>query len=256
HWDVPEDHVFGYEIGWLAANGVTRGCNPPDNTRFCPEDPVGRGQMAAFLVRALGLTETDGTDFVDDDGSIFEREFEILAAAGIVRGCNPPDNDRVCPDDPVGRGQMAAFLVRALGLTETDGTDFVDDDGSIFEGGSEERRAGGNVRGRSPPDHDRVCPDDPVTRGQMAAVLGRALGLTETDGTDFVDDDGSIFEREFEILAAAGIVRGCTPPDNDRVCPDDPIARGQMAAFLVRALGLTETDGTDFVDDDGSIFEG
>src|SRR5690606_26867799 len=63
HWDVPEDHVFGYEIGWLAANGITRGCNPPDNTRFCPEDPVGRGQMAAFLVRALGLTETDGTDF-------------------------------------------------------------------------------------------------------------------------------------------------------------------------------------------------
>ena len=175
HWDVPEDHVFGYEIGWLAANGVTRGCNPPDNTRFCPEDPVGRGQMAAFLVRALGLTETDGTDFVDDDGSIFEREFEILAAAGIVRGCNPPDNDRVCPDDPITRGQMAAFLVRALGLTETDGTDFVDDDGSIFEGDIERLAAAGITRGCNPPDNDRFCPDDPITRGQMAAFLFRAL---------------------------------------------------------------------------------
>jgi hypothetical protein len=70
--------------------------------------------MAAFLVRALGLTETDGTDFVDDDGSIFEGDIERLAAAGITRGCNPPDNDRFCPDDPITRGQMAAFLFRAL----------------------------------------------------------------------------------------------------------------------------------------------
>ncbi|MFO7292941.1 MAG: S-layer homology domain-containing protein, partial [Acidimicrobiia bacterium] len=60
------------------------------------------------------LTETDGTDFVDDDGSIFEGDIERLAAAGITRGCNPPDNDRFCPDDPITRGQMAAFLFRAL----------------------------------------------------------------------------------------------------------------------------------------------
>jgi hypothetical protein len=32
------------------------GCNPPDNDRFCPEGPVTRGQMASFLVRALGLS--------------------------------------------------------------------------------------------------------------------------------------------------------------------------------------------------------
>ncbi|MDH4307732.1 MAG: S-layer homology domain-containing protein [Acidimicrobiia bacterium] len=37
----------------LAAAGVTRGCNPPVNDRFCPAEPVTRGQMAAFLHRAL-----------------------------------------------------------------------------------------------------------------------------------------------------------------------------------------------------------
>jgi len=35
-------------------------------------------------------------------------------AAGITAGCDPPVNDRFCPDDVVTRGQMAAFLHRAL----------------------------------------------------------------------------------------------------------------------------------------------
>jgi hypothetical protein len=72
--------------------------------------------MAAFLTRALDLTATGSTDFVDDDGSIFETDIEKLANAGITKGCNPPSNDRYCPNDSVTRGQMAAFLTRALDL--------------------------------------------------------------------------------------------------------------------------------------------
>ena len=173
--DIAEGHLFEHEIEWLAANNITRGCNPPDNDRFCPMDSVTRGQMAAFIVRALGLPETDGTDFVDDDHSIFEDDIERLAAAGITRGCNPPDNDRFCPEQPITRGQMAAFIVRALGLTETDGTDFVDDDHSIFEDDIERLAAAGITRGCNPPDNDRFCPERPITREQMAAFLFRAL---------------------------------------------------------------------------------
>ena len=70
--------------------------------------------MAAFLVRFLGLTDDGGGNtFVDDDGSIFEDAIAKLAAAEITLGCNPPINDRYCPDDPVTRGQMAAFIRRA-----------------------------------------------------------------------------------------------------------------------------------------------
>src|SRR5690606_28766162 len=173
--DIAEGHLFEHEIEWLAANNITRGCNPPDNDRFCPMDSVTRGQMAAFIVRPLGLPETDGTDVVDDDHSIFEDDIERLAAAGITRGCNPPDNDRFCPEQPITRGQMAAFIVRALGLTETDGTDFVDDDHSIFEDDIERLAAAGITRGCNPPDNDRFCPERPITREQMAAFLFRAL---------------------------------------------------------------------------------
>jgi hypothetical protein len=108
--------VFQAEILWLAEEGITRGCNPPDNTLFCPTDEVTRGQMAAFLHRALGdvLTPGEATDFTDDNTSVFEDDIEWLAATGVTRGCNPPTNDQFCPDDPVTREQMAAFLFRAL----------------------------------------------------------------------------------------------------------------------------------------------
>jgi hypothetical protein len=70
----------------------------------------------------------------------------------------------------------------------------------------------------------------------MAAFLVRALDLPPGPAGTFTDDDGSIFESEIEALAAAGITRGCSPPTNDRYCPDGTVTREQMAAFLFRAL--------------------
>lgn len=49
--DVPSSNIFHDDIGWLADQGVTRGCNPPTNDMFCPDDPVTREQMAAFMRR-------------------------------------------------------------------------------------------------------------------------------------------------------------------------------------------------------------
>ncbi len=168
--------VFGNDIFWLGNTGITRGCNPPENTLFCVDEPVTRGQMAAFLVRALGLTDGGDVDFIDDDGSVFEDSIEKLATAGITRGCNPPDNTMFCPNDYVTRGQLAAFLVRALGLTERVPEGFTDDDGSIFEVSIEKLAAAGITRGCNPPENTMFCPHDLVTRGQMAAFLHRALG--------------------------------------------------------------------------------
>jgi hypothetical protein len=71
--------------------------------------------MAAFLVRALGYTDDGGGNlFIDDNGNTFENDIDKLATADVTRGCNPPTNDRFCPDDNVTREQMAAFLRRAL----------------------------------------------------------------------------------------------------------------------------------------------
>ncbi len=178
----------------IAAAGITKGCNPPANDRFCPDDGVTRGAMAAFLVRALGLSATGTADFSDDDESIFEGDIQRLAAAGITKGCNPPSNTRFCPDDQVTRGQMAAFLRRALSDRFQVGAatkEFVDDDQSVFEADIEWLGATGITKGCNPPDNTRFCPDQPVTRAEMATFLMRGLGLSPIPVTEVGDPDDS-----------------------------------------------------------------
>ena len=51
--DVPPDTVHAPAIACLCDAGITWGCNPPANTRFCPGQTVTRGQLASFLVRAV-----------------------------------------------------------------------------------------------------------------------------------------------------------------------------------------------------------
>ena len=50
--DVPTNHTFFQAIQALSAAGITTGCG---GSNFCPGQTVNRGQMAAFLARALGL---------------------------------------------------------------------------------------------------------------------------------------------------------------------------------------------------------
>lgn len=176
--------------------------------------------------------------FADDNDTVFEADIEWMASEGITKGCNPPLNDRFCPSKTVTRGQMAAFLHRALdGIVEPSGesSDFTDDEGSTFAADIAWLSATGITKGCSATE---FCPDRPVTRGQMAAFLVRALGYTDDgDGDLFADDNDSIFEADIDKLATAGVTRGCNPPVNDQFCPDKAVTRGQMAAFLHRALG-------------------
>ena len=99
--------AFRKDIEWLAAEGLTNGCNA-DGTQFCPDAPVSRGQLAGFLAGALDLPA--GPDaFVDDEGSPYEGAINAVAAAGITSGCDA-QKKLYCPEQVVSRGQMAAFL--------------------------------------------------------------------------------------------------------------------------------------------------
>ena len=48
-----EGSVFENAINKIAAAGITQGCNPPANTRYCPTNRVTRGEMAAFIKRSV-----------------------------------------------------------------------------------------------------------------------------------------------------------------------------------------------------------
>ncbi len=172
--------------------------------------------------------------FTDDDGSVHERNIDALRAAQITNGCNPPANTWFCPNSSITRAQMATFLVRALDLPATSADYFTDDEGSIHETAINALRRANITSGCSPAG-DRFCPDDPVTRDQMAAFLVRAFRLAPS-GTDyFTDDAGSIFEANINALAQAAITLGCGP---QTFCPSRPVSRAEMATFLTRAIPL------------------
>lgn len=195
--------------------------------------------LAAFSPLAAGGAELPpGGSFVDDDLTIHQGSIEAIAAAGITLGCNPPRNTWFCPDDSVTRGQMAAFLVRALGLPAAEAAGFADTGDSVFAADIDRIAHAGITRGCNPPDNTLYCPNSAVTRGQMAAFLARALDLPPATDDSFSDDDGTVFEADIEKLRGAGITLGCNPPDNDRYCPGQTLTRAQMATFLVRALSL------------------
>lgn len=52
-----EGSVFENAINKIAAVGITEGCNPPANTRYCPSNRVTRGEMAAFIKRSVELSD-------------------------------------------------------------------------------------------------------------------------------------------------------------------------------------------------------
>ncbi len=201
--------------------------------------------VAVSMLLAVSVAASDagelppGGTFSDDNGNIHEGNIEAIAARGITKGCNPPGNDLYCPGSSVTRGEMAAFLVRAMGLPAAATDFFSDDDGSVFEADINRLAAAGITKGCNPPANDLFCPYANVTRGQMAGFLVRTFGYDDNIGANvFFDTVGSVFASDIDRLAAAGVTKGCNPPDNTRFCPDDDVERDQMATFLARAVGL------------------
>ena len=112
--DVDPASRWAGHIERLADLGVTAGCSTTP-ARFCPDAPVPREQMAAFLVSAFDLPEADSAGFEDTVGSIFEASIDALHAAGVTAGCSS-DPKLYCPHTSTLRAQMAAFLNQARNL--------------------------------------------------------------------------------------------------------------------------------------------
>lgn len=78
--DVPTSHTFHNDITWMADNGITRGCNPPANDRYCPDRSVTRGQMAAFM-RRLSTDEVVRADTANRLGDVWYAQTSAQVGA-------------------------------------------------------------------------------------------------------------------------------------------------------------------------------
>jgi hypothetical protein len=165
----------------IAELGITLGCNPPDNDRYCPSAPVTRAEMAAFIIRALDEDVANAPHegrFPDvSEDAWYSQSVERLAALGITLGY---DDGTYRPNSIVTRAEMAAFLTRAF----VDQADIITASGAFedvpttawYANFSETLLAQGITAGCFP-DPLRYCPDDQVLRDQMASFVARSLGI-------------------------------------------------------------------------------
>jgi hypothetical protein len=168
----------------LYAAGITGGCvtNP---LRYCPEAVVTRAEMAVFLERGIhGATYSPpavgaGTGFGDVPPSYWSAAFiKQLAAERITTGCG---TGNYCPGQPVTRAQMAVFLLRAkhgagyVPPAVGAGTGFGDVPSGYWAAAwIKQLVAEGITSGCG---GSNYCPEQPVTRAQMAVLLVRTFNL-------------------------------------------------------------------------------
>ena len=200
-----------------------------------------RAAVVAATLAAAAATPlpAGGAEGFSDVGSggVHEPAINDLTDRGVFTDTECGDG-LFCPDDPIDRWVMAVWLIRVLGdePTTTSGTSrFADVDVSEWWSTYAEELADRDITAGCETGPLRYCPDDSVTRAQMASFLARAFALEAAAPAGFADTGGDTHEANIDALAAAGITTGCkTNPL--RYCPDQPVTRAQMASFLHRAL--------------------
>jgi hypothetical protein len=211
--DVPRSQPFYRKIETLLHSGITAGCGP---SAYCPSDVVPRSQMAIFLSRGIAkggaavpaggtlngqpyFCGPGGVSLFSDvvPGDIFCKSVHFIAGQGVTQGCGP---GQYCPAGTVTRGEMAAFVGRAV----------------VAPGGA----------ASVPLDYG----PDPVTGFSYSCNPGSPdIHFTDVPA-------GDPFCRSVHFLWAKGIIDGCAPT---QYCPDLAVTRDAMAKFLSNAFGLS-----------------
>ncbi len=172
--DVPSTFWAWRFIESLVANGVTGGCGSGD---FCPGAYVNRAQMAIFVLTARGTAPPPATGTRFDDvppGYWAGPWIEELAREGVVGGCAA---NLYCPNNLLTRAEMAVLLTLARGENPppATGARFGDVPSGYWAARFIEQLAADGVT--SGCGGGNYCPDQPITRGEMAVFLAAAFHL-------------------------------------------------------------------------------
>ncbi len=178
--DVPVNYWAFPWIESLFSAGVTSGCGPAN---FCPEGLVTRDQMAVFVERSLHgrgyipLPATGGV-FTDVSAAYWSASWiEEFVKDRITIGCG---GGNYCPGAVATRAQMAVFLLRAKYGSDytpplSSGLIFADVSSDYWAAAwIEKLSADGITTGCGTGNY---CPDNPLTRAQMAVFLVKMFNL-------------------------------------------------------------------------------
>jgi Pro-kumamolisin, activation domain/Divergent InlB B-repeat domain/S-layer homology domain len=189
--DVPPTASYFDAVNLMFEAGVTTGCvqgATPQTRSFCPLNNITRQELAAFIVRAVtGTTNPaiyNSVPYFTDVPATnpFFPNIQKLMALDITTGCG---TGLFCPTNTIPRWEMAVFIVRArlmlFGATFTTATApyFADVPANVEGNGMPfpfiQRSYEEHVTNGCGTNPLIYCPDDLVTRGQMASFVMRAL---------------------------------------------------------------------------------
>jgi hypothetical protein len=195
-------------------------------------------QAVSITQRETAATFNDvqtSNGFFDFINTMYER--------GITAGCATSPL-QYCPNSTATRDEMAVFIITAIEGGETFSytitpyfTDVPPTD--PFFKFVQKMKDLGITSGCSA---TMYCPDDPVTRGEMAVFIikGRygAIDFSALPGysaTQIFGDEppSSPFYAFIQEMAETGITGGC---GSGMYCPNASLTRGQMAVFVVTGL--------------------
>jgi hypothetical protein len=208
--NILDERVTEVGIGVVIRDGrvwVTQNFRQPRaNAAPAPPSTTSFGDVSSASVHAPAIVRT--------------------ARSGVTQGCS---DVRFCPSAAVDRATFASMLARALEVPPATESRFVDVTGDAA-GDIEALAAAGITVGCT---SDRFCPNEQLSRQQLASLLARALEFAPTAGSPF-PDVSSVHQGNVGALHAAGIVRGCS---SQRFCAGDDVTRAQTATMLARSVG-------------------
>ncbi|WP_191991934.1 S-layer homology domain-containing protein [Bacillus aerolatus] len=173
--DVPDSHRFFDDIDFLSDIEIITGY--PDGT-FKPDQAVTRAQAAILIGKTFDLDgEKRKTPFADVSSSNTASGYITSAVEeGIISGF--PDKT-FRPNQTVTRAQMAIILAKAFELTDEAEVEFTDVSPSSAAYPYIKKIVSTEITYGY--EDGTFKPNNPVTRGQFAAFLSRALSYFTTD---------------------------------------------------------------------------
>ncbi len=180
--DVPFSYWANNFVERLAKAGVTGGCG---TGIYCPDSTVTRAQMAIFLLKGIHGSSyvppavNGNTGFGDVAADYWAAAWiKQLAAEGVTSGCG---GGNYCPDSTVTRAQMAVFLLKARNGSSysppaVGGSTGFNDVATTYWAAPfiKQLVTDGITSGCG---NSNYCPDDSVTRAQMAIFLVKTFNL-------------------------------------------------------------------------------
>ena len=183
---------------------------------------------------ALGAAETPAVTLSDISGHWAESTIRSLVAAGVVSGY---DDGTYKPQNPVTKGEFIKLLLAANGTAIQSGfTNYEDVNKSWAKDNVYTALSLGicdNIAGSS----SVFGVDDPITRVQAAALMGRLVG-DGSGGTLSFTDAAAVPEWAAVPLADCAELGLITGMDDGSFAPDNNLTRAEAAVIVERVMDL------------------